>query len=340
MNKRILGITLLALALIALLTGAFVFARNADIVATVNGESITAQELDKLVDEVKAGYEMQGLDFSGEQGAGLLASLRNSILEQLINQKLMIQEAKKIETLSPARIDEIIDVFKQEFPSEEEYQAFIEELKMDQESIAYILNLQEYLTRDMPPVTDEEIRQFYDNYKEQMGQPEQLQVRHILFFVDEGDKGYPIQHTDEEAQQLAQNVIEQLKQGADFSELARTHSEDEGTKINGGLFAFSDGQAVAEFEQAAKVLQDGEFTETPVKTEFGYHVILREKVIPAVIPALEEVKDGIAQQLNAEAKQNKIGQYMTEAKNNAVIVNNLADQSEVYFDTEQLKPDK
>jgi hypothetical protein len=55
MNKRILGITLLALALIALLTGAFVFARNADIVATVNGESITAQELDKLVDEVKAG---------------------------------------------------------------------------------------------------------------------------------------------------------------------------------------------------------------------------------------------------------------------------------------------
>jgi peptidyl-prolyl cis-trans isomerase C len=340
MNKRILGITLLALALIALLTGAFVFARNADIVATVNGESITAQELDKLVDEVKAGYEMQGLDFSGEQGAGLLASLRNSILEQLINQKLMIQEAKKIETLSPARIDEIIDVFKQEFPSEEEYQAFIEELKMDQESIAYILNLQEYLTRDMPPVTDEEIRQFYDNYKEQMGQPEQLQVRHILFFVDEGDKGYPIQHTDEEAQQLAQNVIEQLKQGADFSELARTHSEDEWTKINGGLFAFSDGQAVAEFEQAAKVLQDGEFTETPVKTEFGYHVILREKVIPAVIPALEEVKDGIAQQLNAEAKQNKIGQYMTEAKNNAVIVNNLADQSEVYFDTEQLKPDK
>ena len=90
MNKRILGITILALALIALLTGAFVFARNADIVATVNGESITAQELDKLVDEVKAGYEMQGLDFSGEQGAGLLASLRNSILEQLINQKLMI----------------------------------------------------------------------------------------------------------------------------------------------------------------------------------------------------------------------------------------------------------
>jgi len=329
MNKRVLGTMLLALALIALLTGAFVFARNADadIVATVNGEPITARELNKLVDAVKASYEKQGLDFSGEQGAGMLASLRNSLLEQLINQKLMIQEAKKIETLSPARIDEIIGAFKQEFASEEEYQAFIDQLKLDRESLAYILNLQEYLTKDLPPVTDEEIRQYYDQYKEQLGQPEQLQVRHILFFVDEGDKGYPKQHTDEEARQLAQNIIEQLKQGADFSELAKSYSEDEGTKANGGLFTFSEGQAVAEFEQAAKALKDGEFTENPVKTEFGYHVILREKVIPAVIPAFEDVKDRLAQQLNAEAQENKISQYMMEVKNNANIVNYLAEQS-------------
>ncbi len=322
---KILRFFVLSLALLAVV---IVAGCNGNVVATVNGEKITSQELDKRVAEAKASYEQQGMDFSGDQGASLLETLRKSTLQQMINNKLMLQEAKKAGTLSTDRVQEIIGAYKQLFSSEEEYQQLLEQVKMSEEDIAYILNLQDELTKDLPPATDDEVKKYYEENKEQMGQPEQLQVRHILFFVDEGDKGYPFKHTDAEAKQLAQDVIGQLQQGKDFSQLAGEKSEDSGTKVDGGLYTFSKGQAVPEFEEAAFALKDGEYTKSPVKTDYGYHVILREKLIPAQTPSFEEVKSELAEQMNEEAKQTKFSQFMEEAKNNADITNKLLDQAE------------
>lgn len=324
--KKILRPLILSLALLAVI---MTFSGcNGNVVATVNGEKITSQELDKQVEELKALYEQQGVDFSGDNGANLLETLRKSVLQQMINNKLMLQEARKMGTLSAERVQEIIGQFKQDFSSEEEYRDFLNQIKMTEEDIAYILNMQEELTKDLPPVTDDEIKKYYEENKERLGQPEQLEVRHILFFVDEGDKGYPVKHTDAEAKQMAQDVIAQLQQGKDFSELAREKSEDSGTREGGGLYTFSKGQAVPEFEEAAFALKDGEYTTTPVKTSYGYHVIKREKLIPAHTPSFEEVKNELAAQLNEEAKQARFNQYMQEAKNNADITNKLLDESE------------
>jgi peptidyl-prolyl cis-trans isomerase C len=323
--KKILRPLILALALLAVV---IVAGCSGSVVATVNGEKITSQELDKQVEELKALYEQQGMDFSGDEGASLLETLRKSTLQQMINNKLMLQEARKMATLTAERVQEIIGSFKQEFSSEEEYQNFLSQVKMSEEDIAYILNMQEELAKDLPPVTDDEVKKYYEENKERMGQPEQLQVRHILFFVDEGDKGYPVQHTDAEAKQMAEEIIAQLQQGKDIAELAKEKSEDSGTKADGGLYTFSKGQAVPEFEEAAFALKDGDYTRSPVKTDYGYHVIKREKLIPAQTPSFEEVKSEIAQQLNDEAKQVKFSEFMQEAKNNAEITNKLLDQSE------------
>lgn len=324
MNK-ILKLIILSLALLAVV---MVAGCSGNVVATVNGEKITSQELDKQVEELKASYEKQGMNFSGEQGATLLETLRKGTLQQMINNKLMLQEAKKMGALSAEKVQEIMAEFKQQFSSEEEYKSFLDQVKMSEEDIAYILNMQDELAKDVPPVSDEEVSKYYEENKEQMGQPEQLEVRHILFFVDEGDKGYPVKHTDAEAKQLAQDVIDQLKQGKDFSQLASEKSEDSGTKAEGGLYTFSEGQAVPEFEKAAFALTDGDYTKSPVKTDYGYHVIKREKLIPAKTPSFEEVKSEIAEQLNDEAKQAKFSQFMQEAKNNADITNKLLDQKE------------
>ncbi len=318
MNKLLrLFVLLLALLAVVIVAGC-----SGNVVATVNGEKITSQELDKQVEELKTNYEKQGMDFSGEEGASLLETLRKGTLQQMINNKLMLQEARKMSTLTAERVQEIIGTFKQEFSSEDEYKSFLDQVKMSEEDIAYILNMQEELAKDLPPVTDDEVKKYYEENKEQMAQPEQLEVRHILFFVDEGDKGYPFKHTDAEAKQ-----IDQLKQGKDFSQLAGEKSEDSGTKTDGGLYSFSKGQAVPEFEEAAHALKDGEYTQSPVKTDYGYHVIKREKLIPAKTPTFEEVKSEIAQQMNEEAKQTKFSQFMQEAKNNADITNKLLDQT-------------
>jgi len=295
-----------------------------DVVATVNGEKITGAELSQRVDQIKSGMEKQGIDFSGDKGQVFMESLREKTLDEMINNKLVLQEAKKLGKLTQEQVQEKVRPFKDQFPTVEEYEKFLDQIMMSEEDVAYILNLQEQVTKDVPPVSEDDVKKYYDENKEQFERPEQLQVRHILFFIDDGSKGYPVQHTDAEARQMAEDVIAQLNQGKDFAALAREKSEDSGTRNGGGLYTFGEGEAVKEFSDAAYALSPGEYTRTPVKTEYGYHVIKMEKKIAAGQYPFEEVKQRLAEQLNDQAISSRFSSFMQEVKDNAKIVNKLA----------------
>ncbi|OPY58864.1 MAG: Foldase protein PrsA precursor [Pelotomaculum sp. PtaU1.Bin035] len=297
-----------------------------DIVATVNGEKITGKELEQRVDEVKTSMEKQGVDFSGDNANVYMESLRKKTLEDMIDSKLILQEARKSGKLTPEQVQEKIKPLKEQFSSGEEYENFLDQVKMSEEEVAYILNLQEQVTKDVPPVSEEDVKKYYDENQKQFEQPEQLQVRHILFFS--GDQDTPVKHTDTEAKQMAEEVIAQLNQGKDFAELAKEKSEDSATKDNGGLYTFSEGQAVKEFSDAAYALGPGEYTQSPVKTEYGYHVIKMEKRIPAVQYSYDQIKQRLADQLSEQAKQGKFNDFMQEVRNKATIVNKLAEKEE------------
>lgn len=307
------------LVIVAVLSGC-----SSRAVATVNGEKITAGELSQRLEEIKSNLEKQGFDFSGDKGKAFMESLRQETLEQMINTRLMLQEAKKLGPLTPEQVQEIIKPLKEQFSSAEEYQDFLAQIKMSEEEAAYILNLQEQVTRDVAPPAEADIKKYYDEHLEEFSRPEQLQVRHILFFVDEGDKGYPVQHTDAEAREMAEEAIARLKAGKDFAELAREKSEDSGTRADGGLYTFSRDEAVKEFADAAYALKEGEYTADPVKTEYGYHIIKLEKKIPARQDPFEEVRQDIAGLLLEQARQEKFGEFMQQAKDRAEIVNKLA----------------
>ena len=321
--KRKIKILFLALGALAIV---IVTGCSAGVVATVNGEKITSGDLSQRVSEAKANYEKQGIDFSGDKGKTFMDSLQKDTLDQMISSKLMLQEAKKLGKLTPEQVQEKIKPLKEQFPSEEEYKKFLSQIKMSEEDAAYILNLQDNVTKEVTPATEADIKKYYEENKEQFNKPEQLQVRHILFFVNEGDKNYPVKHTDAEAKKMAEDVITQLKHGKDFADLAKEKSEDSGTKDNGGLYTFGKGEAVEEFTDAAYALKAGEFTQTPVKTEYGYHVIKLEKLIPAKVSSFDEVKDKIADQISEQAKQAKFSQFMQESKAKAEIVNKLAEK--------------
>ncbi|HHU85355.1 MAG: peptidylprolyl isomerase [Pelotomaculaceae bacterium] len=325
--KYLIKTVFLALALLAVSLAAGCGGNTGDreVAATVNGEKIYSDELAEIVDETKAAYEKQGLDFSGDQGTALLESLRKDVLDLMINNRLMLQEGKKLGSLNVEQIQEIIKPFKAQFPSEEEYRNYLSQIRVSEEEAAYILKLQDTLTSDVPVASEEEVRRYYEENKEMMSYPERLQVRHILFFINEGDKGYPFRHTEEEARKLAEDVIAELKQGRDFAELAGEKSEDSGTRTDGGLFIFAEGEAVEAFARASHALKDGEYTTSPVKTEYGFHVIKREKVIPAGVQPFEEVRQQLTEKLTNEAKENRFSSFMMEAKSKADIVNNLAE---------------
>ena len=107
--------------------------------------------------------------------------------------------------------------------------------------------------------------------------------------------------TEEEAKAL----IVKIKGGAKFEDLAKASSKD-GSAANGGDLGWSAaGQYVPEFSKAMVALQKGAITETPVKSQFGYHVIKLEDVRAAKVPALEEVK----QQVTEGLQQRQLAAY-------------------------------
>lgn len=133
-------------------------------------------------------------------------------------------------------------------------------------------------------ITEEDARARYQQEVEAAPPTEEIRARHILV------------ETEEEAK----DIIAQLQDGADFAELAAEHSTD-GSSANGGdLGYFQRGQMVPAFEEAAFSLETGNYTETPVESQFGWHVIKLEDRREAEPPAFEQVAGQVRQVLLRE----------------------------------------
>lgn len=128
-------------------------------------------------------------------------------------------------------------------------------------------------------VTDAEIKARYDAEIAKMPKEEEIRARHILV------------KTEEEAKA----IIKELDAGKDFAELAKAKSTDPNKSDGGDLGYFKKGQMVPEFEAAAFALEKGKYSETPVKSQFGYHVIKVEDKRVAAPPPLDKVKDQVKQ---------------------------------------------
>jgi peptidyl-prolyl cis-trans isomerase C len=202
--------------------------------------------------------------------------LREAIKKDLIGREVLIQEADKQGIGTRPDVKNAIDNARQ--------------------SIIINAMLADYIKKN--PVKDAEIKAEYDKYKAQVGDKE-YHARHILV------------GTEDEAKQ----IIAKLKGGAKFEDLAK-QSKDPGSAANGGdLDWASPASFVPEFSKAMTSLQKGQITETPVKTQYGYHVIKLEDVRAAKIPPLEEVKQQVAESL----QQRKLAAFREELMKKAKI---------------------
>ena len=149
------------------------------------------------------------------------------------------------------------------------------------------------------PVTDAEIQAEYDKFAA-ANSGKEYRARHILV----------------EKEEQAKAIIASLKKGAKFDDIAKKQSKDPGSGANGGdLDWAAAGSYVKEFSDAMVKLAKGKTTETPVKTQFGYHVIRLDDVRDAQLPKLEDVKPQITQQLG----QQKLMKYQEELRAKAKI---------------------
>jgi peptidyl-prolyl cis-trans isomerase C len=202
--------------------------------------------------------------------------LREAIKKDLIGREVLIQEADKQGIGTRPEVKNSIDNARQ--------------------SIIINAMLADYIKKN--PVKDADIKAEYDKFKSQVGDKE-YHARHILVATEDEAKA----------------IVAKLKGGAKFEELAK-QSKDPGSAQNGGdLDWASPASFVPEFSKAMTSLQKGAITETPVKTQFGYHVIKLEDTRAAKIPPLEEVKQQVAEQL----QQRKLAAFREELMKKAKI---------------------
>ncbi len=145
-------------------------------------------------------------------------------------------------------------------------------------------------------LTDKEIEKYYNDniYGE-------IKASHILISVDVSDKATDDEkkEADEVAKKKAQEVIEKLKNGEKFSDLAKEYSTDTSNNEKGGdLGYFDPNDMVDEFKEAVLKLKNDEYTTEPVKTKFGYHIILR--VDQKEKESLDSLKDSIKEKLASQ----------------------------------------
>jgi peptidyl-prolyl cis-trans isomerase C len=132
------------------------------------------------------------------------------------------------------------------------------------------------------------------------------------FGAAEPETEYNASHILVETEEAAQALVEELTAGADFVELARERSTGPSGPNGGNLGWFGAGMMVAPFEEAVMALAPGEVSQ-PVETQFGWHVIILNEVREAAVPALEEVRGDLAQQLEQDALQEAIAQLQESA---------------------------
>ena len=175
--------------------------------------------------------------------------------------------------------------------------AVAEQIEAVRQSILANAYVQDFIKSN--PVSDESLKAEYDRIKATISGTE-YKARHIL--------------VEKEAE--ARDIIAKLKKDSgSFAKLAAEKSKDPGSKVNGGDLGWFDPRGmVPEFGAAVSKLEKGKITETPVKTQFGYHVIQLEDSRPVAAPPFDEVKPEIAQQLGQQNLKKQLDDLKAKAK--------------------------
>ena len=144
----------------------------------------------------------------------------------------------------------------------------------------------------------------------------ELKTEYDKFAAANGGKEYKARHILVEKEADAKAIIASIKKGGKFEDIAKKQSKDPGSGANGGDLDWANPSSyVAEFTEAMLKLSKGQMTENPVKTQFGFHIIRVDDIRTAQLPAFEELKPQIAQQLD----QQRLGAYQQNLREKAKV---------------------
>jgi foldase protein PrsA len=303
--SRLLLLPALALALLAAGCGGDEDVPK-DAVAVVDGEKVAKTDFDALIDQAKKSYKNQKRDFP-KAGSQEFQTLKNQAVQFLVQRVEFEQQAEELDIeVTDKQVDARLEQIKKQYfgGDAKKYEKQLRDQGLSDKQVRADIRAQvvsEEIFNKVTAgskVTDKAIADYYAKNQAQYSQPESREVRHILV----------------KTRPLANDIYDQLKAGGDFAALAKKHSQDTGSKVNGGKLTISKGQTVAPFDQTAFLLKTNVISR-PVKTEFGFHIIQPLKdAKPAKVTPLKDVKQSIRTQLEQTKKNEAMTKWVDDLK--------------------------
>lgn len=313
------GFTCLTIITICLFLVSHSFAQTEftqKILAVVNNQAITQTDVDEILAPIYIQYKNT---YSGAELAEKVKIARDDILNQLIEDKLILQQAQKDETItaSEKEIDDLIDELKSNFKTIAEFDQILKNQNVtlidlrkrykDQIMIKKTVSKEVLSKISIPPT---EILEYYNANKDKFAIPEQIRLRSIFLSFNNSSK--------EEVEKKANEIYEQLQKGVEFVELVEKYSEAPNVIDAGDMGFMKRGSLREELEDIAFSLEIGKITK-PIETSSGFYIFKIEDKKAATTAALETVRDQIRNKLYGSKVEKKLDEWITKLKKSALI---------------------
>jgi len=281
------------------------------VVAVANREIITQSELDQAEQAMKRERSLS------KEGAELPFNLKRDLLTQLIEKRLILQEAKKKGIkLSDSEMELAFRDIEERnhFPNRDAFKQAIaqenlswEQYVKDLENQLLLLKLMNREIDSHIVLTTEEIQAYYDTHPEKFRLPEKIRLKQVLLRLPEN----PSKEEVEELRQKAEKILSEAKSGGDFTRLVQEYSDGPERRQGGDLGYFHKGELAQEIDQAVFGLK--EETVTPViKSSLGFHLFKIQEVKESGRQPFEKVKKEIEDQLLSDKREGLRKKWLEE----------------------------
>ncbi len=283
----------------------------------MNDEIITQGEIDRILIPIYQQYKNQS--YADDELVLKLDNARKDILDRLIQDKLLLAEAKKLKVeVDPREIKERVDMVRNRFSSEAEFRQALASENLNLETLEkkykdriMIDRLIDIEVRRRVSVSPKEIWDYYNEHKAEFEKPRSAKVRSILMRTG-GET------SDEDAEKLANQVLGRVEEGGSFILLAREYSSGPYKESGGDMGWVEDGDLMEDLNEAVFKLEPGEISGV-IKSGLGFHIFMLEEKRESRIMDFNESKNEIEELLYSSKTEEALGAWIKELKKNAYI---------------------
>lgn len=291
------------------------------VVAVVNKEVITESEFEILFRPI---YEQVRRAYQGPDLQKQLEDIRLKLLNQIIEDKLVYQEAQKLGiTISDDEVDQEIAAFKQQFPKGVQFEKEMEKAGITMADIEKrfrerltIEKLHQSLIRGKVVVSPAEVEQYFKEHPQEFAHKEQVKV--FCITLRKSEEAVKKGTMDEDAKKKAESLFKDLKRGADFEKLAVKYSQDSHAAQGGFVGFVQRGDMVSSIDQVLFLLPAGSLSDI-LETEHGYHIFKVVEKQAASKKTFEEARDEIVDKLFRIEAHKHFVEWMDDLKKKSFI---------------------